>query len=145
MNEGCIVSFLSHPLGFAMLTVIIAAITSVVTVNVFAAQRPPAAAIGTRSVADEAKAAAPATDHGAIIAVIAAAAAATLGERRILYIGEAQIGSRWVTTLRSRHHASHMPQTRTATDHRAAERGDVIRKRTIEHHDLLHMPKITMT
>ena len=90
MNEECIVSFLSHPLGLAVLTVIIAAITSVVTVKLFAAQRPPAAAIGTRSVA-EAKAAAPATDHGAIIAVIAAAAAATLGERRILYIGEARL------------------------------------------------------
>lgn len=114
MIEESISSLFSHPLGYAVLAVIaiaalafvVAAINLSLTAKLLNAHR----AAGAAGSAAKASAHLPAIDERAVVAAIAAAVTATLGSQRIIYIGARQSGSGWAAQLRSRHHASHMPQ-----------------------------------
>lgn len=114
MIEESISSLFSHPLGYAVLAVIaiavlafvVAAINLSLTAKLLNAHR----AAGAAGSAAKASAHLPAVDERAVVAAIAAAVTATLGSQRIIYIGARQSGSGWAAQLRSRHHASHMPQ-----------------------------------
>ncbi len=117
MIEESISSLFSHPLGYAVLAVIaiavlafvVAAINLSLTAKLLNAHRA-AGASAAGSAAAKASAHLPAVDERAVVAAIAAAVTATLGSQRIIYIGARQSGSGWASQLRSRHHASHMPQ-----------------------------------
>ena len=120
MNESTAL-LLNHPLGYAVLAVIaiavlafiIAAINLALTaklLNKHQAGGVSGAGLATKASAHKASAHMPTTDDRAIVAAIAAAVTATLGSHRIIYIGAQQSGSGWAAQLRSRHHASHMPQ-----------------------------------
>ena len=114
MIEESISSLFSHPLGYAVLAVIaiaalafvVAAINLSLTAKLLNAHR----AAGAAGSAAKASAHLPAIDERAVVAAIAAAGTATHGSPRIIYIGARQSGSGWAAQLRSRHHASHMPQ-----------------------------------
>jgi hypothetical protein len=114
MIEESIRSLFSHPLGYAVLAVIaiavlafvVAAINLALTAKLLNAHR----AVGAAGAAAKGSAHLPATDERAVVAAIAAAVTATLGSHRIIYIGARQSGSGWAAQLRSRHHASHLPQ-----------------------------------
>lgn len=116
MIEESISSLFSHPLGYAVLAVIaiaalafvVAAINLSLTAKLLNAHR--AAGASAAGSATKASAHLPAVDERAVVAAIAAAVTATLGSQRIIYIGARQSGSGWAAQLRSRHHASHMPQ-----------------------------------
>ncbi len=121
MIEESISSLFSHPLGYAVLTVIaiaalafvVAAINLSLTAKLLNAHRAAGAPAPAGSAAAKASAHLPAVDERAVVAAIAAAVTATLGSQRIIYIGARQSGSGWAAQLRSRHHASHMPQQPT--------------------------------
>jgi len=107
---------LNHPLGYAALVIvaiavlafIVAAINLALTAKLL--NRHRAGGVLVAGPATKASAHVPTTDDRAIVAAIAAAVTATLGARRIIYIGAEQSGARWAAELRLRHHASHMPQ-----------------------------------
>jgi hypothetical protein len=107
---------LNHPLGYAALVVvaiaalafIVAAINLALTAKLL--NKHQASGVSGAGPATKASAHVPTTDDRAIVAAIAAAVTATLGSHRIIYIGARQSGSGWAAQLRSRHHASHMPQ-----------------------------------
>jgi hypothetical protein len=112
MTEESFAQLVSHPLALALLTVVIAAITAALTVKLLSAGRPPAAVARGGGV-PQSDASGPAVDERAVVAAIAAAVTASIGAHRIIYIGARQSGSSWATQLRSRHHASHAPQTQS--------------------------------
>jgi hypothetical protein len=115
MNESAAL-LLNHPLGYAVLVVIaiavlafiIAAINLALTAKLL--NKHQAGGVPAAGAATKASAHMPTTDDRAIVAAIAAAVTATIGSHRIIYIGARQSGSGWAAQLRSRHHASHMPQ-----------------------------------
>jgi hypothetical protein len=115
MTESAAI-LLNHPLGYAALAVIaiavlafvVAAINLALTAKLLNTHR--AAGVSAAGAATKASAHMPATDERAIVAAIAAAVTATLGARRIIYIGAQQSGAGWAAELRLRHHTSHMPQ-----------------------------------
>jgi hypothetical protein len=121
MTEESIATLLNHPLAAVVVAAIVAGVTAALTVKLLMRQPEAAAAGPGGGMRTAVPAAEP--DNRAVIAAIAAAVAAT-GAHRVLYIGEPQTGSGWAASLRSRHHESHMPKKRTATDQRAAMRGD---------------------
>lgn len=89
-----------------LLTIAVAALTSVVTVHLVLRRRevvPDAAASPSPRMI-------PAQMIPAqIVAVISAAAYAVVGSHRLIHIGEWPHGSGWATEVRQRHHASHTP------------------------------------
>ena len=122
MNADNLDVLLSHPLGQLVVTVIVAVVTSVVTVR-FMTARPALApsAPALTAVAPAPKAAAggfAAGDDEALIAAITAAVYATIGAHRIVYIGPSpSAASSWTTETRTQHHASHaLPRTRPANE-----------------------------
>lgn len=132
MNELSLASVLSHPLGQFVVTVIVAAVTSVLTVRMMAApgdnrEAPPRTAAATPPIVAavvpaprEVPAVTPAPraipavipvprDDGAIVAAISAAVYAVIGAHRIVFIADTRTGSSWTNELRSQHHTSHAP------------------------------------
>lgn len=87
-----------------LLTVVVAALTSIVTVHVMLGRRE-AALDGAGSPALPSPRAVPAQ----ILAVISAAAYAVVGSHRLIHVGEWPRGSGWTTEVRQRHHVSHSP------------------------------------
>lgn len=104
MYEFSLAAVLGHPLGQLVLTAIVAAVTSVLTVRLMdsfgGAGKAPQRARTT--------AAAP-RDDAAIVAAISAAVYAVIGAHRIVYLTEARRGSSWTSEMRSQHHTSHTP------------------------------------
>ena len=93
-----------------LLTIAVAALTSIVTVHLMLRQReagrsgamPPASAPGiipTQMIPAQ------------ILAVISAAAYAVVGSHRLIHVGEWPHDSSWTTEVRQRHHVSHSPHT----------------------------------
>lgn len=117
MTEVSIV-LLNHPLGYAALAVLaiaalalaVAAINLALTARLLTAHRKTTTAGAGAAARTGAPAAVAGMDERAIVAAIAAAVTATVGAHRIIYIGAQQSGSSWSAAMRSRHHASHMPQ-----------------------------------
>ena len=103
MHEFSLVTALSHPLGQLVLTVIVAAVTSVLTVRLLDA-------FGNAARAPRRAAPAAAThDDAAIVAAISAAVYAVIGAHRIVHLAEAKRGSSWTNEMRTQHHTSHSP------------------------------------
>jgi hypothetical protein len=105
-----------------VVTVIVAVVTSVVTVRIMTARPAPAPSTLAPSAPAPASPAAPrglaAGDDEALIAAISAAVYASIGAHRILYIGPGpSAASSWTTGARTQHHASHaLPRTRPANE-----------------------------
>lgn len=103
MNLGSLESLLQHPLGQLLVTVMVAIVTSVVTVRLMIARPSPAPAAKAIQEPE------PETEQdAALIAAITAAVYATIGAHRIVFIGESVPGSSWTSEMRTRHHASHV-------------------------------------
>jgi hypothetical protein len=131
MNEISLATVLSHPLGQFVVTVIVAAVTSVLTVRLMGAPggnrsdirndnraAPPAMAALASPAPRAAIVPAPSVDaaaasvqpvDGAIVAAISAAVYAVMGAHRIVFIADTRTGSSWTNELRSQHHTSHAP------------------------------------
>jgi hypothetical protein len=107
MQEFSLATLLSHPFGQIVLTVVVAAITSVITVRIMGApgarSEPPRAPAAPRRVD------LPAPAEGAIVAAISAAVYAVIGPHRIVYIAAVRPGSNWTAEMRTQHHTSHAP------------------------------------
>lgn len=104
MYEFSLATALSHPLGQLVVTVIVAAVTSVLTVRVMGASGDASKAPRRAGAA-----AAPARDDTAIVAAISAAVYAVIGAHRIVYLAETRRGSSWTAEMRTQHHTSHTP------------------------------------
>jgi hypothetical protein len=112
MNLGSLESLLQHPLGQLLVTVVVAVITSVVTVRLMSARAAPPPPV--KSVPEPTPDAA---EDPAVIAAITAAVYATVGAHRIVFIGESAPGSSWTAEMRTRHHTSHvLARTRPTTE-----------------------------
>jgi hypothetical protein len=114
MNAEVFNSLLSHPLGQLVVTVIVAVVTSVVTVRMMTARPAPAPAPPSAASRLEAGG-----EDETLIAAITAAVYATIGAHRIVYIGPSSpsAGSSWTTEMRTQHHASHaVTRTRPSPD-----------------------------
>jgi hypothetical protein len=103
MYEFSLATALNHPLGQLVVTVIVAAVTSVLTVRIMGASGDAPKA------PRRAPAAAPARDDTAIVAAISAAVYAVIGAHRIVYLAETRRGSSWTSEMRTQHHTSHTP------------------------------------
>jgi hypothetical protein len=102
MYEFSFATALSHPLGQLVVTVIVAAVTSVLTVQIMGTS-------GGAAKTPHRASASPAHDDAAIVAAISAAVYAVIGAHRIVYLAEARRGSSWTAELRTQHHTSHTP------------------------------------
>jgi hypothetical protein len=111
MSELSLATVLSHPFGQLVVTVIVAFVTSVLTVRVMSARNDsresprPAVAAGPGPV----RAAPAARDDAAVVAAISAAVYAVIGAHRIVFITDSRTGSSWTNEMRSQHHTSHAP------------------------------------
>jgi hypothetical protein len=107
MNADIFASLLGHPLGQLVVTVIVAVVTSLVTVRMMTAR--PALAPPTLVAPVPVSPPIETGEEEALIAAITAAVYATIGAHRIVYIGAGSpgAGSSWTTETRTQHHASH--------------------------------------
>jgi hypothetical protein len=113
MNPGILDSLLQHPVGQLVVTVVVAVVTSVVTVRLMM-PRTPAPSTIRQPAPDTAQDTA---EDPALIAVITAAVYAAIGPHRIVFIGETSPGSSWTAAMRTRHHASHaLTRTRSSPE-----------------------------
>lgn len=103
MHDFSLATALSHPLGQLVLTVIVAAVTSVLTVRILDSFT------NTARAPRRAAPAAAAHDDAAVVAAISAAVYAVIGAHRIVYLAEARRGSSWTAEMRTQHHTSHSP------------------------------------
>ena len=110
MDELLFPAFLSHPLGQIALTVVVAALTSWLTVRMMTGDRRQSAETprpGTQPAARPVQLAAP--EESALIAAISAAVYTVIGAHRIVYVAPVRPGSSWTAEARTVHHTSHAP------------------------------------
>jgi hypothetical protein len=111
MDELSLAVLFSHPLGQIAVTVVVAALTSWLTVRMMTGERREAptetSRPGTQPVARPVQLAAP--EEGALIAAISAAVYAVIGAHRIVYVAPVRPGSSWTAEARTVHHTSHAP------------------------------------
>jgi heme/copper-type cytochrome/quinol oxidase subunit 2 len=88
-----------------LLTVAVAALTSIITVHLVLRRRE--AAVPQVSAPQMVPAQ---MIPAQILAVISAAAYAVVGAHRLIHVGEWPHGSGWTTEVRQRHHVSHSPR-----------------------------------
>jgi hypothetical protein len=103
MILGSLESLLQHPVGQLLVTVLVAVMSSIVTVRLMMPRPAPAPAARAAHVPMP-----EAAQDPALVAAITAAVYATIGAHRIVYIGESAPGSSWTAEMRTRHHASHV-------------------------------------
>jgi hypothetical protein len=110
MDELSLAVLFGHPLGQIAVTVVVAAITSWLTVRMMTGDRRQSAETprpGTQPVARPVQLAAP--EEGALIAAISAAVYTVIGAHRIVYVAPVRPGSSWTAEARTVHHTSHAP------------------------------------